>query len=68
MSFIKRVIADFKENIGEGNRWHGRTQSSVSWSPEQLNRERRLQVEFALSSEVQPQVAESVRSDVSTAA
>lgn len=28
----------FMENIDEDGRWNGRTQSGVSWSPEQLHR------------------------------
>jgi hypothetical protein len=35
------IIADLKKNIGEGERWNGRTQSEASWSPEQLRRELR---------------------------
>jgi hypothetical protein len=47
MSFIDRVFTTFAENIGEGNRWNGRTQSNESWAPEQVHRELRLQAEEA---------------------
>jgi hypothetical protein len=36
------IIANLKKNIGEGERWNGRTQSEASWSPEQLRRALRL--------------------------
>jgi hypothetical protein len=39
------IIADLKKNIGEGERWSGRTQSEASWSPEQLRRALRLPVQ-----------------------
>jgi hypothetical protein len=42
MKFIDRALASFAENIGEGKRWSGRTQSRESRSPEQLQRERPL--------------------------
>jgi hypothetical protein len=33
------IFSDFMKNIGEDERWSGRTQSGVSWSPEQLRRD-----------------------------
>jgi hypothetical protein len=50
MNFIERALANVAENIGEGRRWSGRTQSSESRSLEQLQHEYRLQ----LRSEVLP--------------
>jgi hypothetical protein len=40
-----RIFSNFMQNISEGNRWNGRTQSGASWSPDQLRRDLRLQVE-----------------------
>jgi hypothetical protein len=39
------IISTFTENIGENARWNGRTQSDASWSPEQLGRDLRMQVD-----------------------
>jgi hypothetical protein len=39
------IFSNFMKNIGEDERWSGRTQSGASWSPEQLRRGLRLQVE-----------------------
>ena len=39
------IVSNAMKGIGEGERWNGRTQSGASWSPEQLGRELRLQVE-----------------------
>ena len=39
------IFSNFLKNIGESGRWNGRTQSSVSWSPEQLRQDLRTQVE-----------------------
>jgi hypothetical protein len=43
MSFVDRALTRFFEDIGEGKRWTGRTQSSESWSGEQLRQEPRMQ-------------------------
>jgi hypothetical protein len=40
-----RIFSNFMQNISEDNRWNGRTQSGASWSPDQLRRDLRLQVE-----------------------
>jgi len=45
MSLIDRALASIVENVGEGKRWSGRTQSRESRSPEQLQRERHLRAE-----------------------
>lgn len=37
------IFSNFMKNIGEDERWSGRTQSGASWSPEQLYRDLRLQ-------------------------
>ena len=42
---IMGMISNFMKNIGEDERWSGRTQSGASWSPEQLRRDLRLQLE-----------------------
>jgi hypothetical protein len=39
------IFSNFMKNIGEGERWCGRTQSGASWSPEQLRRDLQLQLE-----------------------
>jgi hypothetical protein len=39
------IFSNFMKNIGEDERWNGRTQSGASWSPEQLRRNLRLQLE-----------------------
>jgi hypothetical protein len=39
------IISNFMKSIGEDERWSGRTQSGASWSPEQLRRDLRLQLE-----------------------
>jgi hypothetical protein len=39
------IFSNFMNNIGEDERWSGRTQSGASWSPEQLRRDPRLQLE-----------------------
>ena len=39
------IVSNFMKNIDEGERWCGRTQSGASWSPEQLRRDLRLQLE-----------------------
>jgi hypothetical protein len=44
MHFIDRAIASLNEQMGEGRRWSGRTQSRASWSPEQLRHQLRLPV------------------------
>ena len=36
------IFSNFMKNIGEDERWSGRTQSGASWSPEQLYRDLRL--------------------------
>jgi hypothetical protein len=38
------IFSQFIKGIGEGQRWSGRTQSSASWSPEQLRHDLRLQL------------------------
>jgi hypothetical protein len=45
MSLIDRALASIAENVGEGKRWSGRTQSRESRSPEQLQRELHLRGE-----------------------
>lgn len=47
MNSMTRVLKGLTEGIGEGKRWNGRTQSSESWSPEQLHRDLHLQVDKA---------------------
>jgi hypothetical protein len=39
------IFSNFMKNIGEEERWSGRTQSGASWSTEQLRRDLRLQLE-----------------------
>ena len=39
------IVSNFMKNIGEDKRWSGRTQSGAGWSPEQLRRDLRLQLE-----------------------
>ena len=39
------IFSNFMKNMGEDERWSGRTQSGASWSPEQLDRGLRLQLE-----------------------
>jgi hypothetical protein len=53
MNFIERALSNVTENIGEGRRWSGRTQSSESRSPEQLRHENRLKVDGAVRSQDQ---------------
>lgn len=58
-----RIFSDFMDNIGEGKRWPGRTQSSISWSPEQLQEDLRRQVESTLPNEVPNPIAQKVLSN-----
>jgi hypothetical protein len=39
------IISNFMKNIGEDERWSGRTQSGASWSPEQFRQGLWLQLE-----------------------
>jgi hypothetical protein len=41
MSMFTKRFLSFTEGFGEGQRWSGRTQSSVSRSPQQREYERR---------------------------
>ena len=48
MRFIERAVASIADNVGEGKRWSGRTQSRDSHSPEQLRHAYRLKMEDAV--------------------
>jgi hypothetical protein len=48
MSFMDNLFAAFAENISEGKRWNGRTQSTDSWSTAQLGQDLRLHGDRAL--------------------
>jgi hypothetical protein len=67
MGIFDNMRASFNEIVHEENHWNGRTQSSVSRTPEQLQHELRRQVESALPP-VDPTggVAESTKSKAST--